>query len=167
MCKNKATSVEHAPAKCFFPKKQRSQLITVPSCSFHNEKTSKDDEYVRNIFIGFAGAQDAGKQEVLATTFRSFDLSPSLKASVRSCMEQVSYQGRDFWTVRLNWERIERTMHKIACALHRSHYRTPLNVSTSTVMRAGLNIGIEKQDDTNEIFGFIERASLSWHGKNP
>lgn len=55
MCGEFATSVEHVPAKCFFPKGQRINLITVPSCSLHNNDTSKDDEYVRGIVVSSAG----------------------------------------------------------------------------------------------------------------
>lgn len=50
-CNNIATSVEHVPAKCFFPKEHRKNLITVPSCEQHNNETSKDDEYVRGIIV--------------------------------------------------------------------------------------------------------------------
>ncbi|WP_231492184.1 hypothetical protein [Pedobacter sp. Leaf170] len=55
MCDEPATSVEHAPAKCFFPKGYRKDLITVPSCAIHNNETSKDDEYVRGIIVSCSG----------------------------------------------------------------------------------------------------------------
>ena len=53
-CNELATTKEHVPPKCFFPKKKgfskespdyRSHLITVPSCRIHNNFRSKDDEY--------------------------------------------------------------------------------------------------------------------------
>lgn len=53
-CEQPATSVEHAPPKCFFPDRrdlpegmpeQRSHLITVPACVEHNQAKSGDDEY--------------------------------------------------------------------------------------------------------------------------
>jgi hypothetical protein len=53
-CEKVATTRDHIPPKCFFPEKKylsknspeyRSQLITVPSCSEHNNFRSKDDEY--------------------------------------------------------------------------------------------------------------------------
>lgn len=55
MCEQKATSKEHVPPKCFFPKSQdtsgskdyRKNLITVPSCDKHNSQKSQDDEYLR------------------------------------------------------------------------------------------------------------------------
>ena len=49
MCSDNETSREHTPPRGFFPTNHRVNLITVPSCSVHNEDTSKDDEYERNI----------------------------------------------------------------------------------------------------------------------
>ena len=166
MCDSKASSVEHAPPKCFFPKKQRKQLITVPSCQVHNEKTSDNDEYIRNIFIGLTGLRSDGKEEVLAKTFRSFNLSPKLRSSIRSTLENVDYQGRGYWVVRMNWDRLEALTHKMACALHFEHHGKNLDIDTATVMRAGIPIG-DKLDDTAKLFGFVEEANLPWHGANP
>ncbi|MDY6899101.1 MAG: hypothetical protein SWZ49_13635 [Cyanobacteriota bacterium] len=54
LCDEIATTKEHVPAKCFFPKQKhlpsgsrnyRKNLITVPSCEKHNNQRSKDDEY--------------------------------------------------------------------------------------------------------------------------
>ncbi len=45
-CSEKPVTREHAPPKAFFPKDQRKQLITVPSCSVHNNDKSDDDQYV-------------------------------------------------------------------------------------------------------------------------
>ena len=57
MCDNIATSHEHVPPQCLFPKMKeidngkdyRKSLIRVPSCDEHNSKKSSDDEYLRNI----------------------------------------------------------------------------------------------------------------------
>lgn len=53
-CEKTATTKDHIPPKCFFPEKKhlpnnssdyRRNLITVPSCSEHNNFRSHDDEY--------------------------------------------------------------------------------------------------------------------------
>jgi len=53
-CDSTATSIDHVPPRCFFPEPKhagdlcdnvRSGLLTVPACSTHNNKRSKDDEY--------------------------------------------------------------------------------------------------------------------------
>ena len=57
MCDAVATSREHAPPLCFFPKSNevgqdlRRNLITVPACDSHNSKKSKDDEFFRSIVL--------------------------------------------------------------------------------------------------------------------
>jgi len=50
-CGTEATGYEHIPPKSFFPEGSREELITVPSCDLHNQKKSKDDEYVRMVFL--------------------------------------------------------------------------------------------------------------------
>jgi hypothetical protein len=45
-CSQRVTTTEHIPPKSLFPKDQRNQLLTVPSCDFHNNSKSSDDVYV-------------------------------------------------------------------------------------------------------------------------
>lgn len=52
LCEEIATTHDHIPPKCFFPKKKdskkddyRRKLITVPACRTHNNLRSIDDEY--------------------------------------------------------------------------------------------------------------------------
>jgi hypothetical protein len=45
-CAHRGTTKEHIPPKAFFPKDQRNQLLTVPSCELHNNAKSTDDIYV-------------------------------------------------------------------------------------------------------------------------
>src|SRR5690348_12624374 len=44
-CTPDTTTREHVPLKSFFPKDQRTKLITVPSCEAHNTSKSADDHY--------------------------------------------------------------------------------------------------------------------------
>jgi hypothetical protein len=45
-CSQRGTTKEHVPPRSFFPKDQRKQLLTVPSCELHNTAKSSDDIYV-------------------------------------------------------------------------------------------------------------------------
>jgi hypothetical protein len=45
-CTRHPGTKEHIPPKSFFPKEQRIQLLTVPSCEEHNNEKSSDDTYV-------------------------------------------------------------------------------------------------------------------------
>ena len=45
-CTERGSTKEHVPPKAFFPKDQREQLLTVPSCPQHNNDKSTHDLYV-------------------------------------------------------------------------------------------------------------------------
>jgi hypothetical protein len=54
ICEDLATSREHVPPKCFYPKQKdlptgfdfRKNLIKIPSCEQHNSAKSPDDEFL-------------------------------------------------------------------------------------------------------------------------
>ena len=88
-CHSISTSDEHVPAKCFFPESNRDQLITVHSCAEHNEDTSKDDEYVRNMIVTLGENNPAAFTLLTGKVSRSFDRSPRLKAASFSSLRFV------------------------------------------------------------------------------
>lgn len=67
-CDARATGREHAPPKCLFPSdRDRSRLITVPSCSKHNNDASQADEYLRFLL---AAAISGAPQAILSDAAR-------------------------------------------------------------------------------------------------
>ena len=44
-----ATTKDHVPPQCLFPKPLPPNMITVPSCEICNKKYGKDDERIRNL----------------------------------------------------------------------------------------------------------------------
>lgn len=75
-CGGEVTGVEHIPPRCFFPKGKRNNLITVDSCDVHNQEKSKEDEYIRAIFL--SSIKLDGKQQVAdlrATNSRAIERS--------------------------------------------------------------------------------------------
>ena len=59
-CEAIATTKDHIPPKCFFPEKKhlpgnspdyRSQSVTAPACSAHNNSRSSDDEYTAAVIV--------------------------------------------------------------------------------------------------------------------
>ena len=67
MCGAPATSKEHVPPKCIFPKSAdlggedyRKNLITVPSCDAHNMEKSHDDEFLMVSLAGVFGNNSIG-----------------------------------------------------------------------------------------------------------
>lgn len=78
MCNSKATTREHAPPFCFFPKGYRENLLTVPSCQEHNNKNSKDVEYTRNTIISHFGNNYLAREHFQNKVLRSFKGSSRL-----------------------------------------------------------------------------------------
>jgi hypothetical protein len=50
-CERPAENEDHVPPECLFPKPRPKDLVTVPSCINCNRGFSKDDEYLKQIFI--------------------------------------------------------------------------------------------------------------------
>lgn len=82
ICGKKACSSEHAPAKSFFPIGRRDNLIQVPSCSEHNEGTSKDDEYVRFIISAHFRNNTVGEGQSIDKSIKTLKRSPALAAAL-------------------------------------------------------------------------------------
>ncbi len=69
-CGEAATSADHVPAKCFYPKGMRGNLIKVPSCTKHNTELSTVDERFR-YYIQAASESAVAVQEFGGATVRS------------------------------------------------------------------------------------------------
>ncbi len=72
MCDNESTSKDHTPPQSFFPKGHRNNLTTVTSCATHNEDTSLDDEYGRNILTASIENNQTSIDHFFDKSLRSF-----------------------------------------------------------------------------------------------
>jgi hypothetical protein len=117
MCDNESTSVEHAPPRGFFPTGKRINLITVPSCKAHNEDTSKDDEYVRNIITTSIENNQTSIDHFLDKSLRSYQRSPKLVAEVIKSLNDVSDYKENAKAYQFERARFDRVIRKIAYAL--------------------------------------------------
>lgn len=117
MCEEESVSVEHAPPRSFFPKGMRHQLITVPSCKKHNEDTSLDDEYVRNIITMSIENNQISIDHFFDKTLRSFERSPALTSKILETLKGVSGYETGAKAFRLERSRFDRVIRKIAYAL--------------------------------------------------
>lgn len=112
MCEKPGDTNEHVPPKCFFPKKEefRRNLITVPSCTEHNNEKSGEDEYMRVLFVGAAG--NTSDPELASRTIRS------LQHKKKLAREMIAMsRTRRGYTV--NEERIKTYLTSVAKALYR------------------------------------------------
>lgn len=163
ICGAESTSVEHAPAKSFFPRGQRNNLITVPSCSVHNEETSKDDEYVRNIIAMMIGNNGHALTHFLKTCLASFTRSPKLLTRTTAVNKRVyvadnaSVTPEPTISIQIERDRIELVLRKIGYALFFHQFGKPwgrtLNVATEYLVTQNF-----QQDELGEIIKEIKSA---------
>jgi hypothetical protein len=110
VCNAPATGSEHVPAKCFFPKDQRHNLITVPSCYLHNNAKSLDDEYLRGIIVSAKGNNKLALNHWRNNVIKSFIHSPKLfLKTFANQRDNAFFHDRS---------RIDAAMSKIAYALY-------------------------------------------------
>lgn len=142
-CNEIATTKEHTPPKCFFPKKKdlpsgspdyRKNLITVPSCEKHNTGRSKDDEYTAVSIIMHSDNSDLAFSLLMS---KWIDVLVRQNASLgklifsRSTPVVVPYMHGDLLipgktlAIAYERERIDQVIKSIAYALyyHESNYK--------------------------------------------
>jgi hypothetical protein len=152
MCANEATSREHAPPRCLFPETKdtvdgssyRKNLVTVPSCEFHNTEKSHDDEYLLFALAGSYTSSSVGLTQFLTKVRRAFDKTPSKAANFVRQADPVQLKRTD----EAEWEqgaqiivegaRIDSVLSSCARALYHHHtqskFQGPVEVLTNFTM---------------------------------
>lgn len=104
-CGRPATSDDHVPAKCFFPKAARSSLIKVPSCDDHNNGLSKVDERFKNYIQATSRKLVAPRVdrklekqffEKITRGLYYFYTGTPFHGSIKSCCAHGLWSGDDF-----------------------------------------------------------------------
>lgn len=151
-CIAPATTGEHVPPDGFFPKiadtadgvDRRRNLIKVPSCRTHNNATSEDDEHTLWAILQTASETEPGASAV-SKIFREIarrpgKMRPFLKGA---CVTEVDdgTGRRQVGALSIEWDRIDRTMQKVARGLffHLTGERllAPLSVISPDFVRVG------------------------------
>lgn len=163
-CEEPATTVEHVPPRSFFPTGKRDQLITVPSCTRHNNELSKDVEYVRNVIPMLIGTNDVGNEHFSGKVMRSFDRSTPLMIQTFRTMQTVSLgDGTYTGMFTLEMDRLDRVFKAIVCALH---YRdTGQRISSWAVISPTLyhqpGVSLEQRTTWEHMLGIFASVPLS------
>lgn len=118
MCVADATSKEHVPPHCFFPKGRRNDLITVPSCSTHNNDNSKDVEYVRNIVVTHHKTNEVARLHFREKALKSFTRSPKLFSQTLHNAKEVRLDGEVTGVGILDLPRFKSVMKAIAFGIY-------------------------------------------------
>lgn len=155
LCGDVPISKEHVPARCFFPSdaEYRKQLITVSSCKKHNEDTSADDEYVRNIITTHHGNNHVAFQHFRDKVVRSLQRNPGLMGERRVVDTD---QGKTY-AFNIDRNRFDRTIRKIAYAIFFHEYHFQWNRELIV-----LTEHLVYEDLTKDDFGiFLEKAKIN------
>ena len=168
-------SVEHAPARSFFPKDKRNNLITVPSCKKHNEDMSIDDDYVRLIIASSITNNEVAEAHFIKKCIKTLQRSEALTKTLASGSKYVLVsKGKEpphqELAIKIDRNRFNKVMCKIAYAMFYNKF--------GEVWQRKFNIGTEyllNEDNTNEPLGkliqeakkLIDLSSIKFEGSEP
>jgi hypothetical protein len=137
-CGTAASTKDHVPPRCLFPKNNRSQLITVPSCAECNQGTSFDEQYFLVTLTSRRDhnpAQLAVWEQRVLPQLQEKDFE-GLRKSLLSDTRLIwlpSHKGFDETPiVRVDMTRVNRVIKKTARGLYYHELGRPL-ASTDTV----------------------------------
>jgi hypothetical protein len=168
MCDEENTSVEHVPPRSFFPTNMRNNLITVPACKTHNEDTSKDDEYVRNVITMSIENNQTSIDHFFDKSLHSFERSAGLAANVRNSLKDVSFYKLNAKSFQVDRPRFDRVVRKVAYALFYKEYgytwERLLAATTNQLKMANMT-----NDHLGELFETLtdDLNELQLKGENP
>ncbi len=175
MCDKEASSVEHVPPKCLFPKKAdvkdginyRQQLITVPSCEEHNTAKSTDDEYILYILVMNIFTNHVGKKQLSTKIARAVKARPKLMISFLDNQKEVFLKAKDSSSeasataVKVNLPRFNSAIETLTRALYFHHYNEKccgaIIVHPDFIPSLGTKNSIEVNRDISELSTSIEK----------
>lgn len=97
-CGADASSKEHVPPRCLFPKRgdvggidYRKNLLTVPSCDIHNSETSRNDEFLLACLAPIFGNNPVGLIHTKTKLRRAFEHTDGhlLEVTMKNIREQI------------------------------------------------------------------------------
>ena len=175
LCGAPRFSGEHVPARCFFPEDPayRKNLIKVSSCKNHNEDTSKDDEYVRNIICMSVGTNAVAFKQFIDKVLESFSRSSALANMTFHNTKQVYLKDekdnfKQTFAFEIDRIRFDRVMKKIGYALYYHEYgsiwKRGLIVATDCLLEHGM-----QKDELGALIQYAKRHINipSFDGQNP
>lgn len=182
MCESPATTKEHAPPRCIFPKAKdtggrdfRKNLIKVPSCKRHNTEKSKDDLYFSYCLAMNALSNSEAQNQFATQIMKDITKNPSLIKKILENKEFVKIENTETGnienTMALGIEptRIREQLDGISRAIHFHHYKEKwldeINVFSTFIFSdtKKLNSAVANMDSmSNELF-----LGMEFYGENP
>lgn len=125
-CDASATTKEHVPPKCLFPKGKdlddvfdyRRNLITVPSCEAHNSEKCGDDEYLQLILIHCYFRNEAGRQHFNSKIVRALTRRPAMLFALYDNKTPVVVDGQPTIAVDIDRARFNKAIERVCHGLY-------------------------------------------------
>ncbi len=167
-CGNTADTKEHTPAKCFFPEGKRKNLITVSSCKKHNNETSDDDQYVRDIIaISISKNKDA-KNIVESKIINYLFRQPSYLALLRNENTPVILDnGERASAFKIDRDRYNKTLSKYAKALYYKEYKQVYRGDIQVISNSLYDKNTNDKTLTVDKYGRIINTFFNTYGDAP
>ena len=162
MCDADSVTREHVPPKSFFPTGYRDELITVPSCTTHNNDNSLDVEYVRNIILAHYDANGIALKHFADKAKRSYDRSPALLARTTQDSIPVEVDGQQTGIIQTDITRFTTIFEAIAYALHYHDFGTTFpgkwHIYFSSMMRSQYFLNGQIDEPNRSLHAMLESA---------
>jgi len=165
-CGDPATSREHVPSRNLFPQGKNKNLITVPSCSRHNEALTKFDEKFRLYLQARESSADA-LNEFKTTTLRGLN-RPESQGLVRGLARgarRVVVHGQQ--TLALQVDPAEQNLYfeKIIRGLYFHLYQKPTKGRVVSVSKDFIVPGLDYGELQRIIGPHLNDANVTKEGK--
>lgn len=165
-CGGLATSREHVPSRNLFPQGKNKNLITVPSCSQHNEALTKFDEKFR-IYLQARESSPDALNEFKMTTFRGLSRpeSQGLVRGLAKGAKRVIVQGQQ--TIALRVDPAEQNLYfeKIIRGLYFRLYRKPANGRVVSISKDFIVPGFDYAELEQIIGPYLNDPNITKEGK--
>lgn len=157
VCGREATTREHFPPKCLFPKKAGLQLTTVPSCPEHNNQKSNDDQYfLAQVLMNAGIGNNLPKRRFLEAISPQLKRSPRFKAMLAK--DSINLGGGAV-AYPVDLPRMMNVMDGICHAIIFSKYGTPLNTTTHRLHHEFLNFTSSDKDHESHVSDWMSGIS--------
>lgn len=165
-CGAPATSREHVPPRNLFPQGKNKNLITVPSCSRHNEALTKFDEKFR-IYLQARESSPDALNEFKMTTFRGLS-RPESQGLVRGLgkgAKRVVVLGQQTLALRVGPAEQNLYFEKIIRGLYFHLYRKPANGRVVSVSKDFVVPGFDYAALKQLISPYLNDPNITKDGK--
>lgn len=132
-CSAPATTREHFPPRCFFPKGEglNLQLKTVPSCKEHNNDKSSDDQYLlAHICMNASKGPSLARDRFVGSISPQLDRSPKFTLSI---FEGATHFADGTGSYKVDIGRFNNFFNHLCWALYFDRYGHPFNESNHAI----------------------------------